>query len=320
MQNSKSTLQVALTQISPVWLNKERTLEKINASIQAAGKKHCELIVFGEGLLPGYPFWVSLTNGAEWNSLVQKELHAHYVRNSIQIEVGELDTVCKLAKENNIAVYLGIIERAKNRGGHSLYCSLVYIDPQGEIKSVHRKLQPTYEERLTWSPGDGNGLQVHSLKQFTVGGLNCWENWMPLSRTALYGLGEDLHIAVWPGSDRNTRDITRFIALESRSFVISVSSMMTREDFPKDTPHLEKILEKAPKVLANGGSCIAGPDGEWVVSPIINKEELIIATLDFNRVLEERQNFDPAGHYSRPDVTKLSVNRERQSIIDLENE
>lgn len=315
-----NNLKVALAQISPVWLNKEKTLEKIISSIEDAGKQNCELIVFGEGLLPGYPFWVSLTNGAEWNSTLQKEIHAHYIRNSIQIEKGELDIICKLAKEYNISIYLGIMERAQDRGGHSLYCSLVYIDQLGEIKSVHRKLQPTFEERLTWAPGDGNGLKVHPLKNFTVGGLNCWENWMPLPRAALYGLGEDLHVAVWPGGEHNTKDITRFIAQESRSFVISVSSLMSKSDFPEETPHLSKILEKAPEVLANGGSCIAGPDGKWIVEPVINKEGLIIATLDFNKVLEERQNFDPVGHYSRPDVTKLSINRERQSTISLLNE
>lgn len=315
-----NNLKVALAQISPVWLNKEKTLEKIISSIEDAGKQNCELIVFGEGLLPGYPFWVSLTNGAEWNSTLQKEIHAHYIRNSIQIEKGELDIICKLAKQYNIAIYLGIMERAQDRGGHSLYCSLVYIDQLGEIKSVHRKLQPTFEERLTWAPGDGNGLKVHPLKNFTVGGLNCWENWMPLPRAALYGLGEDLHVAVWPGGEHNTKDITRFIAQESRSFVISVSSLMSKSDFPEETPHLSKILEKAPEVLANGGSCIAGPDGKWIVEPVINKEGLIIATLDFNKILEERQNFDPVGHYSRPDVTKLSINRERQSTISLVNE
>ncbi|WP_298892736.1 carbon-nitrogen hydrolase family protein [uncultured Psychroserpens sp.] len=307
------TLKVALAQISPVWLNKVETLKKVENSIVEAAKEQAELIVFGEGLVPGYPFWLALTGGAEWNTKVNKELHAHYVSNSITIEKGDLDTVCELAKLHSIAVYLGIIERPTDRGGHSVYASLVYIDTDGLVQSVHRKLQPTYDERLTWAPGDGNGLQVHSLKDFTLGGLNCWENWMPLPRAALYGLGENVHIAVWPGSDHNTKDITRFIARESRSFVISVSSLMTRDDFPKDTPNLNQILEKAPEILANGGSCIAGPDGEWLIEPVLHKEGLIYHTLDFNRVLEERQNFDAVGHYSRPDVTQLSVNRERQS-------
>ncbi|GGZ79916.1 carbon-nitrogen hydrolase family protein [Algibacter mikhailovii] len=314
MQN---LLKVALAQISPVWLNKVETLNKVKQSIIEGSKESCELIVFGEGLVPGYPFWLSLTGGAEWNKAINKELHAHYVRNAITIENGDLDSICELAKQNSIAIYLGVIERPIDRGGHSVYASLVYINEMGLVKSVHRKLQPTYDERLTWSPGDGNGLKVHALKDFTVGGLNCWENWMPLPRAALYGLGENLHIGVWPGSDHNTKDITRFIARESRSYVISVSCLMTKEDFPKDTPYFDELYKNAPEVLANGGSCIAGPDGEWIVEPVIDKAGLIIHTIDFNRVYEERQNFDPVGHYSRPDVTKLHVNTERQSTVEF---
>ncbi|WP_034260765.1 carbon-nitrogen hydrolase family protein [Altibacter lentus] len=308
-------LHVAMAQIAPVWLNKAETLQKIKNQIEKAAKKETDLIVFGEGILPGYPFWLALTDGAEWDTKINKELHAHYVRNAVSIEKGDLEDVCTLAKKYSMAVYLGIIERPQDRGGHSIYASLVYIDAFGAIQSVHRKLQPTYDERLTWSPGDGNGLRTHALREFTVGGLNCWENWMPLPRAALYAQGEDLHVAVWPGSERNTKDITRFIALESRSFVVSVSGLMKIEDFPSSTPYLEKIFEKAPKTLANGGSCIVGPDGEWIVKPVLNKEGNIYVTLDFNRVLEERQNFDPVGHYSRPDITTLIVNRERQSTL-----
>lgn len=319
MTNTNNLLNVALAQISPVWLNKSKTIDKIMFTIQEAAENKAELVVFGEGLLPGYPFWLDFTGGAHFNSPVQKEIHAHYIRQSIQIENGDLDGICQLAKQHEIAIYLGIIERAQNRGGHSLYCSLVYIDAKGVIQSVHRKLQPTYEERMAWSIGDGHGLRVHPLKQFSVGGLNCWENWMPLSRTALYGLGENLHIAVWPGAERNTIDITKFIAKEARSFVVSVSGLMSIEDFPQDTPHLGLILENAPQTMANGGSCISGPDGEWIIEPVVGKEGLFYAEIDFNSVLEERQNFDPTGHYSRPDVTKLTVNRQRQSLVDYED-
>ena len=320
MSSNTDFLTVALAQISPVWLNKEKTLQKVEDTINQAAQKKADLVVFGEGLVPGYPHWLAYTGGAEWNSPVQKELHAHYIRNSVEIEKGDLKNICKLAASQNIAVYLGIIERGKNRGNHSLYCSLVYINKDGVIQSVHRKLQPTYDERLTWSPGDGNGLQVHELKKFTVGGLNCWENWMPLPRTALYGMGENLHVAVWPGSERNTKDITRFIALESRSYVVSVSALMRHQDFPDDTPHLEKILANAPEILTDGGSCIAGPDGEWIVEPKTDCEELIVETIDINRVYEERQNFEPSGHYSRPDVTALTLNRKRQSVLDIDDE
>ena len=317
--NTSNFLKVALAQISPIWLDKKQTIEKIKNTIENASKEKAELIVFGEALLPGYPFWIGLTNGATWNSSVQKEIHAHYVQNSITIEKGELDTICNLAKEYKMAIYLGIIERAQNRGGHSIYASLVYINQEGVIKSVHRKLQPTYDERLTWAPGDGHGLQVHPLKNFTIGGLNCWENWMPLPRAALYGQGEDLHVAVWTGSDHNTKDITRFIARESRSFVISVSSLMKKSNFPSETPHVDEIIKNAPEILVNGGSCIAGPDGEWILEPVINKEGIFYETLDFSRVLEERQNFDVVGHYSRPDITKLNINRERQSTVSFDD-
>jgi len=314
---SKNTLKVGMAQVAPAWLDKKATIEIVKQNISDAATLNCELVVFSESFLPGYPFWLSLTNASEFESKVQKEIHAHYIRASIQIEKGDLDGICRLAKQHNIAVYLGIIERAENRGGHSLYCSLVYINQNGQIKSVHRKLQPTYEERLSWSPGDGNGLVVHDLPPFIVGGLNCWENWMPLARTALYGQGENLHIAVWPGSVRNTEEITRFIAKESRSFVVSVSSIMRSSDFPKDIPHRDMILKNAPDLLANGGSCIAGPDGEWVIPPVEGSEKIICAEINYNRVLEERQNFDVCGHYSRPDITQLIVNRKRQQVVDF---
>ncbi len=310
-------LTVGIAQISPVWLNRSRTLEKIIEHVTAAANEDCQLVVFGEALLPGYPFWIEHTDGARFNSPLQKEIHAHYLQNAVQIEAGHLNGLCEAAADQRIAVVLGCIERAIDRGGHSLYAALIYIDPSGVIGSVHRKLMPTYEERLTWSPGDGHGLRVHSLGPFTVGGLNCWENWMPLARAALYGQGEDLHIAIWPGGIHNTRDITRFIAMEARSYVVSASGLMRKTDFPPETPNLEAILGKCPDMLANGGSCIAGPDGDWIVEPVVDKETLIVATLDYKPVLMERQNFDPAGHYARPDVTRLTVNRQRQNTLKI---
>ena len=140
---------------------------------------------------------------------------------------------------------------------------------------------------------------------------------MPLARASLYGQGENLHVATWPGGIHNTQDITRFIAKESRSYVLSVSGLMRKSDFPADTPHLDIILadEDCPDPLADGGSCLAAPNGEWVIEPASAEETLLVATVDHTRVREERQNFDPSGHYSRPDVTQLTVNRQRQSTV-----
>ena len=309
------TLQIAIAQLSPVWLNKKATLVKIAEAIQEAASQKAQLVCFGETLLPGYPFWLELTEGARFNSPIQKEIFAHYLKEAINIEQGDLESLCILAKQYRIAIYIGCAERAPDRAGHSVYCSLVYIDNQGVIQSVHRKLMPTYEERLAWSFGDGNGLKVHELEAFTVGGLNCWENWMPLARTALYAQGENLHVAAWPGNLRNTIDLTRHIALENRMYVLSVSGLMRKADINNGIPHHDLIRQNAPECLSNGGSCIAAPDGTWVIEPIVEKEIVVTATIDLNEVRKERQNFDPSGHYSRPDVFELIVNRERQKLV-----
>jgi len=316
-KKSPDQIRIALAQISPIWLKRDETISKVERYINQAADEKCQLVVFGEALVPGYPFWVDRTGGAKFNSPAQKEIYAHYLDQAVQIESGHIDPLCAAAKKSKISVYVGIIERPADRGGHSLYCSLVYIDPTGTIQSVHRKMMPTYEERLVWSIGDGHGLVTHKLGPFTLGGLNCWENWMPLSRTALYAQGEDLHVAVWPGSERNTFDITKHIAKESRSYVISVSGLMRKEDIAADLPQAKLMIDNSSDVMADGGSCLAGPDGEWVIEPVIADEGLYTAVIDHKHIREERQNFDPSGHYSRPDVTRLIVNQDRQTLIKI---
>ncbi len=313
------TLTIALAQLAPVWLNKKATLRKMEEAIREAARQKANLVCFGETLLPGYPFWLDLTDGARFNSSVQKDIFAHYLREAVSIEAGDLDTICRLATEHKLAIYAGCAERAADRGGHSIYCSLVYISEEGIVQSVHRKLMPTYEERLVWSIGDGHGLQVHPLGAFTVGGLNCWENWMPLARTALYAQGENLHVAVWPGNLRNTVDLTRHIAQENRMYVASVSGLMRKSDISTDVPHHELIRQTAPSFLSNGGSCLAAPDGSWVVEPVVDREAVVTATIDLNTVRKERQNFDPSGHYARPDVFELTVDAQRQKLVRFRN-
>jgi nitrilase len=315
----EETLRVALAQLTPQWLDREGTLEIIKDAMQTSASRGADLLVFGEAFLPGYPFWLASLDGAAWELKENKALHSHYLKNSITPEEGDLEGVVQLASQLGISVYLGLVERAKNRGGHSLYCSLAYIDPRLGLASIHRKLQPTYDERLTWSPGDGNGLRVHKKGPFHLGGLNCWENWMPLVRASLYAQGTNVHVAVWPGSDHNTRDITRFIARESRSYVLSVSSLMRPEAFPESTPYRELLLQRCPEVLANGGSCIASPDGSWLMEPRVGEEGIFMEDLSLQPIYEARQNFDPSGHYSRPDVTRLVLDRSRQSVLEFED-
>jgi len=159
-----SKIKVGLAQIAPVWLNKKKTTKKIIRYIEKAAKKGCDLVTFGETILPGYPFWLDFTDASRFNSDRQKDLYANYLREAVSIEKGDLDGICSVAKSNNIAVILGIAERAADRGNHSVYCTLVYIHADGNIAHTHRKLMPTYEERLCWAPGDGNGLQVQAYR------------------------------------------------------------------------------------------------------------------------------------------------------------
>lgn len=313
-------LIAGVAQIAPVWFDREATLAKVVSSVDEAIEAGCQLVVFGEALVPGYPRWLERSGGAAFDSPVQKEIHAAYQQQAVQIERGDLEAVCACARAGGIAVVLGIVERPPDRGGHSLYATAVTIAPDGAIATTHRKLMPTYDERLVWSIGDGHGLRTHSLGEFTVGTLNCWENWMPLARSALYAEGEDLHVALWPGSLRNTRDITRFIALESRSYVISVSSVTRAGDIPAGVPHRERFVSDESEMFSDGGSCVCAPDGTWLLEPAVGSETLSVVTLDHARVREERQNFDPAGHYARPDVMSLRVDRSRQRTVDFSDD
>lgn len=314
----ESMLTVGIAQIAPVWLDRAATLAKMVAWIDDAAARKCGLVVFGEAVLPGYPFWVEWTDGARFNSPAQKDLFALYSDQAVRIDAGDLAPLCDAAVRGGIAVITGVIERAGDRSGHSLYCSAVHIAADGRIASVHRKLVPTYEERLVWAAGDGHGLVVNRVGGFTTGVLNCFENWMPLTRAALYAQGEDLHVAIWPGNRRNTEALTPVLAMEGRSYVISASALLRRGDIHADHP-AAAMLAACPDLLADGGSCIAAPDGSWVIPPATEGEALLVATLGPREVRRARQNFDPAGHYARPDVTRLVVDRRRQSIATFED-
>jgi len=312
-------LTVGVAQITPIWFRRTETLEKIADTMNSAADEGCQMVVFGEALVPGYPFWIERTDGARFNDSKQKAMYARYLEEGVIIERGDLDDLCAIAKERSISVYLGVMERAPDRGAHSLYCSLVYIDQCGIIQSVHRKLHPTYEERLAWAQGDGHGLVVHEMGAFTVGGLNCYENWMPLARSALYAQGESLHVSVWPGGLHNTKDLPVFIAKESRSYVIAACGLMRTSDLPDDTPNRVEIVAGGSEIISNGGSTIVMPDGTFMVEPVIDGEALIVAQIDHSKVRGERQNLDLFGHYARPDVLKLDVNRIRQRGVTFKD-
>ena len=306
-------MRVAVSQIAPIFLDRAATIAKIARSVEAAAAEEVKLVAFGEALVPGYPVWLERTGGAVFDDPDQKRLFARYAAEAVVVERGDLAPIQDAARRGEIAVVLGVVERPADRGGHSLYCARVMINADGAIASVHRKLMPTYEERLVWAPGDGAGLVVHPVGEFTVGALNCWENWMPLARHALAAQGENVHVAIWPGCRRNTLDITRFLALEGRSWVISASGLLRATDLPDDVPLREQIIGHGPLEMLDGGSAIARPDGTWAIEPAPAEECLLVTEIDLDAVRAARQNFDPVGHYARPDVLQLHVERTRRA-------
>lgn len=274
-----------------------------------ASANGAELVAFPETFVSGYPSWTDFTNASAFNDAKQKQAFAQYVDASVDIAAGHLDDVVAASKDLNQFVYLGVVERSTS--GTSVYCSLVAIDPQQGIVGVHRKLKPTFGERLVWADGDGAGLVAHSWNGTKVSGLNCWENWMPLARAAMYAQGTKIHVSVWPGSPSITHDNCRFVAQEGRVFVIGAGAVLRAEHLPGDFALRDEMLAAGNR-YASGGSIIVAPSGEVLAEAERHEETILYADCDTALVDAERHNFDPSGHYSRPDVLRLSVNRERR--------
>jgi nitrilase len=309
-------MRIAAAQAHPVWGRPGPGAERVAAWIAQAGDAGVDLLAFGETHLGGYPFWLTMTDGARFDDAGQKRAYAAYLDAAVELGSAEIRLVCEAAAEHRVFTYLGVAERGAGTARGSVFATLLAIDPVDGIVSAQRKLQPTYEERLAWAAGDGHGLRVHSVtardgQVMRVGGLNCWENWMPQARLALYAGGEDIHVSAWPGAVRNTVDAARFIALEGRVYSLAAGSLLSRRDVPDTFPLAEQLPEGD---WSDGGSAIAAPDGQWLREPVSGVEGLVVADVDAARVREERQNFDPTGHYARPDVFELRVDRRRLSV------
>ena len=310
-------MRVAAVQVHPAWLDPAGTTAIVLRWLEEAAQQGVELVAFPEAFLSGYPFWLDVTGGARFDDPLQKQAYAAYLRAAVAMDGPEVRQVVEAARDLGVFVYLGTTERATGSARGTVFCTLVAVDPTSGVLGTHRKLMPTYEERLVWGTGDGHGLRVHRYGSTRVGGLNCWENWMPQARHALYAQGEELHVSAWPGNPRNTVDITRFIALEGRMFSLAANGLLSLADVPVGFPLYEELKALDVQDYCRGGSGVAGPDGRWLVEPVEGEERLVVADLELGRVAQERQNFDPTGHYSRPDVFTVQVDRRRQAAAEF---
>jgi nitrilase len=299
-------MRVASAQLAPVFLDREATIEKVAKTVVEAANLDASLLAFPETFVPGYPAWADHTHASFFDHPDQKAAWARYLDSAVDLGRGDLHPVVSAARDTGVFTYVGVAERSSSQG--SVYASLVAIHPEHGIVSAHRKLKPTYGERLMWADGDGAGLLAHDWRETRVSGLNCWENWMPLARTAMYAQGTQVHVASWPGSAAISHDISRFMAMEGRVYVVSSGGILRSEHIPDDFLLKEAMLAETD-VFSSGGSIIVAPDGSILAQAEAGVETIITAEIDLAMVARERHNFDPTGHYSRPDVLRLMVNR-----------
>jgi nitrilase len=300
---------VAIIQASPVHSNLEASLSRAVALIEEAVKTGAQLVAFGETWLPGYPAWFDYCpEAALWNSEKTKEVYACLRRNSVIVPSETTEILAEAARANKVSIVIGINERIESGAGNgTLYNSLLIFDETGKLVNHHRKLVPTYTERLVWGQGDGDGLKSVKTNVGRVGALVCWEHWMPLARQAMHVAGEDIHVAVFPTVHEMHQITARQYAFEGRSFVLAVGMIMRAQDFPAEfeTAHLSK--DNPDQIVLRGGSCIVAPDGSFVARPVFDEEKIITTELDLTMIDREKMTLDVSGHYGRPDVFDFKV-------------
>jgi nitrilase len=308
-------MRVGAAQLRPVWLNRTATIAKVVSALETAKSLGIELLAFPEAFVSGYPFWLCRTNGAAWDDDTQKLAYAQFLESCVEVPSDDVALVIEAARDLGVSLYLGINERGRTAGRGSIYCSLLSISRERGLLGTHRKLVPTYDERLCWAQGDGQGLTVHRFGELLVGGLNCWENWMPVARFALYAGGEDVHVSVWPGNPSVSRDATRLIALEGRVWSINASGILSFNDVPREFAFYDQLEADGLDEIFKGGTTIISPAGEVVAEAQDGAEDIIWFDVDAQSVRGQRQNFDPTGHYFRPDVFHVTIDRSRRVAI-----
>jgi nitrilase len=292
-----------VVQTSPVFFNKVQTVDKIQALIGQASKKKASLIVFPEVIIPGYPRGLIFGTTVGSRTLEGREMFLRYWENSVVVPGPETNLLARAAKEANAFVAVGVTE--KDKISDTLYCTLLYFSPEGNLIHKHRKLKPTAAERILWGEGDGSDLNVLDTSIGKLGGLICWENYMPLARTALYQQGIEIYVAPTADCRGTWQSSLEHIACEGRCFVLGCNQILTSEHYPEELKsQLSTTDHFSP---STGGSCIISPLGKRLAGPLYDQEGILTAEIDHREIIKAKMDFDVIGHYARPDVFDLRV-------------
>jgi nitrilase len=300
-------VKVAVVQAAPVLFDRDATIEKACRLTAEAAAQGARLILFPEAFVPAYPRGLSFGSVVGGRTPEGRRTWQTYWANAVDVPGQATDALGTAAREAHSYLAIGVIERDSEFSRGTLYCTLLYFDPDGRLLGKHRKLKPTAGERLIWGEGDGSTLTVVKTEFGKVGGLICWENYMPLARMAIYSKGVDIYLA--PTADaRDTWQATlRHIACEGRCFVLGCNQFVTKSMYPAELPGVEDLAAQ-PEIMCRGGSAILSPLGAVIAGPLYDREGILLAELDLGEISRSRLDFDVAGHYARPDVFQLTVN------------
>ena len=307
MNKEFQRLKVAVVQASSILFNCEATIEKTCRLILEAARQDAKLILFPEAFIPAYPRGLSFGAVVGSRSSSGRRTWQRYWENAIDVPGPAIESIGETVREAGVYLAIGVIERDTQFSQGTLYCTLLYFSPDGELLGKHRKLKPTGSERLIWGEGDGSTLTVLDTEVGKIGGLICWENYMPLARMAMYSKGVEIYLAPTADARDSWQYTLRHIACEGRCFVLGCNQFLTKEMYPDDLEDLDE-LDQHPDVMCRGGSVIISPFGDVLAGPLYDKEGMLFADLDLNEVVRGKYDFDVVGHYARPDVFQLVVN------------
>jgi nitrilase len=300
-------VKAAVVQAAPVLFDRDATIEKARGLISEAGAQGAQLVLLPEAFIPAYPRGLRFGIVIGHRSPEGRSVWKRYWENSITVPSEATDALGAAAAAAGLYLAVGVIERDGESSGGTLYCTMLFFGPEGDLLGKHRKLKPTGAERLIWGEGDGSTMPVFGTELGRIGGLICWENYMPLARMAMYNKGVELYLA--PTADeRDTWQATiHHIACEGRCFVLSCNQFVTKDMYPRDLETRDELDDQGDMVC-RGGSVIVSPFGEALAGPLFGEEGILYADLDMAEVVKAKLDFDVVGHYARPDVFQLSVN------------